>query len=197
LAALRESLDLARRLDDGLVTFYLCWTVMLLLLEHRPPFLLARLVGIVEGLGARANAAGNLNFGSAYSTPQSREALRWAVEAAKRELGETGYVAAVAVGRTGTDHALREVAAALEEGDAEPAVFATETRTVAGDGLVSVREAEVLDLVAQGLSNKVIADRLFIAPTTAKFHVTSLLNKLGADTRAQLVAVAAQRGLLA
>jgi DNA-binding NarL/FixJ family response regulator len=51
-------------------------------------------------------------------------------------------------------------------------------------------------LVAEGLSNKEIAERLFIAPTTVRFHVTSLFNKLGAGTRARLVAVAAERGML-
>jgi ATP/maltotriose-dependent transcriptional regulator MalT len=54
----------------------------------------------------------------------------------------------------------------------------------------------VLTLVAQGMSNKQIAEALFIAPTTAKFHVFNLFNKLGAETRAQLVAHAAERGLL-
>jgi NarL family two-component system response regulator YdfI len=50
--------------------------------------------------------------------------------------------------------------------------------------------------VAGGFSNKQIAKELIIADSTAKYYVTSIFNKLGVDTRAQAVAVAAQRGLL-
>jgi DNA-binding NarL/FixJ family response regulator len=46
------------------------------------------------------------------------------------------------------------------------------------------------------LTNKEIAERLVICENTAKFHVTSLLNKLGADNRTQAVARATQQGLL-
>jgi non-specific serine/threonine protein kinase len=63
-------------------------------------------------------------------------------------------------------------------------------------GKLSRREYEVLQLVAQGLSNKQIAHVLTISENTVKYHVTSLLNKLGADTRAQTVAMAAQLNLL-
>ncbi|HEY3497292.1 MAG TPA: response regulator transcription factor [Polyangiaceae bacterium] len=63
-------------------------------------------------------------------------------------------------------------------------------------GLVTPREREVLDLVADGLTNKLIAEHLGISEHTAKFHVRSLMDKLGADTRADLVARAARRGLL-
>lgn len=69
---------------------------------------------------------------------------------------------------------------------------ATKTDT----GRLSRREYEVLQLVAQGLSNKQIAHMLFISENTVKYHVTSLLNKLGADSRAQTVALAAQLNLL-
>lgn len=61
---------------------------------------------------------------------------------------------------------------------------------------LSDRERAVLRLVAGGRSNKQIARALGITERTVKFHVTSILNKLGADNRAQAVAVAAQRGLL-
>jgi predicted ATPase/DNA-binding CsgD family transcriptional regulator/transcriptional regulator with XRE-family HTH domain len=58
------------------------------------------------------------------------------------------------------------------------------------------REIEVLRLVAQGLSSKLIARRLSIAPGTVNYHLATVFNKLGVDTRAQAVAVATQRGLL-
>jgi DNA-binding NarL/FixJ family response regulator len=58
------------------------------------------------------------------------------------------------------------------------------------------REREVLRLVAEGLPTKQIARNLSIAERTVKFHVNSIFVKLGADNRAQAVALAAQRGLL-
>src|SRR2546425_10433665 len=63
-------------------------------------------------------------------------------------------------------------------------------------GLLSARERGVLRLVAAGLSNRQIARTLSISERTVKFHVTALFNKLGADNRAQAVAIAAERGLL-
>ena len=61
---------------------------------------------------------------------------------------------------------------------------------------LSTREREVLALVAAGRSNKEIAQALSISERTVKFHVTSILNKLGADNRAGAAARAVQRGLL-
>jgi DNA-binding NarL/FixJ family response regulator len=58
------------------------------------------------------------------------------------------------------------------------------------------RELEVLPLLAQGLLNKEIADRLDITERTVKFHVSSILGKLGAGNRTEAVSIAAQRGLV-
>jgi DNA-binding NarL/FixJ family response regulator len=70
--------------------------------------------------------------------------------------------------------------------------------TDAGAGLKELtnREREAVALVAQGLSNEQIADRMVISPTTAKTHINRAMAKLHARDRAQLVVMAYESGLV-
>jgi DNA-binding NarL/FixJ family response regulator len=70
----------------------------------------------------------------------------------------------------------------------EPALAAT---------ALTAREAQVLRLLAQGRANKEIAAELVISERTVKFHVSSILSKLGAGNRTEAVRLAVQRGLVA
>ena len=66
------------------------------------------------------------------------------------------------------------------------------------EGVLSRREREVAELVAEGLTNRRIAERLFIAERTAEGHVEQIRNKLGFTSRSQIAAwVVAGAGSLA
>lgn len=61
---------------------------------------------------------------------------------------------------------------------------------------ITARETEVLRMLAEGLANKEIAARLGISEHTVKFHISSILDKLGASTRTEAVTVGIRRGLI-
>jgi DNA-binding NarL/FixJ family response regulator len=61
---------------------------------------------------------------------------------------------------------------------------------------LTVREREVLKVVAYGLSNNEIADRLYVSPLTVKSHINRAMSKLGVRDRAALVVIAYQSGLV-
>jgi NarL family two-component system response regulator LiaR len=61
---------------------------------------------------------------------------------------------------------------------------------------LSQREQEVLELLAKGLSNAEIAERLFVSVAAVKYHVSNVLSKLGATNRTEAVALALQHHLL-
>jgi DNA-binding NarL/FixJ family response regulator len=65
-----------------------------------------------------------------------------------------------------------------------------------GRGELTERERQVVQLLSEGLSNKLIADRLGISDHTAKFHVNGVMMKLGASTRTEAVVEAMRRGLV-
>ena len=62
---------------------------------------------------------------------------------------------------------------------------------------LTAREVEVLELLAEGLPNKAIAERLRISDQTVKFHLASISGKLGAVNRTDAVRRAVRRGLIA
>ena len=85
---------------------------------------------------------------------------------------------------------------ATEAADAAVVPSTAASPSADGDVPLTPRELEVLALLAEGASNKVIARRLGISVHTAKFHVASLLDKLDAVGRTDAVAHAARRGVI-
>jgi len=79
---------------------------------------------------------------------------------------------------------------------AEFAARAKEPRAPDGLDELTDREREILALVAEGLSNHEIAERLVLSPATAKTHVSRAMGKLRARDRAQLVVIAYESGLV-
>ena len=61
---------------------------------------------------------------------------------------------------------------------------------------ITSRETDVLRMLAEGLVNKDIAARLGISEHTVKFHISSILDKLGASTRTEAVTLGIRRGLI-
>jgi len=79
---------------------------------------------------------------------------------------------------------------------AAAAIVARDPRRMPDDITLTQRELDVLALMAEGASNKMIARRLGISVHTVKFHVGSLLDKLDATGRTDAVAHAARRGVI-
>ena len=79
---------------------------------------------------------------------------------------------------------------------ANATIVARDPRVMPEDIALTQRELDVLALMAEGASNKMIARQLSISVHTVKFHVGSLLDKLDATGRTDAVAHAARRGVI-
>ena len=129
--------------------------------------------------------------------------------AARSQLDEVAWEAAQAEGRAMTPEQAVEYALSVEEEpEEEPAPplappgapSTSATTTIAPPpsypGGLSAREAEVLKLVAKGLTDAQVAEKLFISPRTVSGHLTSVYDKLGVNSRAAATRFAAEHDLL-
>jgi DNA-binding NarL/FixJ family response regulator len=110
-----------------------------------------------------------------------------------------GLIRAGARGVLPPDASETQIAAALQATAADLIVHAPESAppTVAqGASVLTARETEVLRMIAEGLANKEIAHRLGISEHTVKFHVSALLGKLGAASRAEAIALGIRQGAI-
>jgi len=147
------------------------------------------------GLIVLAAEAGTNDF--AALAPRLADHAReggWAYLSKEADASEIVAAArAAAVGLAVLDAGLVSVLASAASAplDRQPADSAAPGETL------TARETEVLQLVARGLPNKIIASRLGISLHTAKFHVAAILAKLNASSRTEAVTLGARRGLVA
>jgi DNA-binding NarL/FixJ family response regulator len=162
--------------------------------RHGRPYLTA-LAALARGRVALATGRGD-----------ARQCLRAAVAGfadadLPMELARTRLELATALAQERPEVAIAEARAALEaferlraarHVDAAAALLRTlgvrPRTTMHAEGLLTAREAEILDLLALGLSNPEISDRLFISRKTVEHHVGNILAKLGLRTRAEAAA---------
>ncbi len=169
-AALLESLSLSRRLDDlwhaTRTVEALAWVTA----EVSEPAGAARLIGATERLWRET--------GRRLAAPwQARHDA--ALRRLRERLGEARLAREVAAGRS-LD---REAALAFAAGEVVEA-----GRARRPDARLSGREFEVAQLVASGLSNREIAERLFLSPRTVEKHLERVMNRLGVNSRAEVAA---------
>jgi DNA-binding NarL/FixJ family response regulator len=88
------------------------------------------------------------------------------------------------------------LAEARASGIPADAIVTAASREERIDEPLTAREVQVLELLAEGLSNKAIAARLGISDQTVKFHVAAIAGKLGAANRTDAVRLAIRQGLI-
>jgi DNA-binding NarL/FixJ family response regulator len=77
-----------------------------------------------------------------------------------------------------------------------PSEIAAQVAEHASDSALTRREIEVLQLIASGNPNKLVADKLSVSEDTIKMHVKNILSKLGANDRTHAVTIALKRGIM-
>ena len=169
--------DLAHRIDDHEPAI-----VVLAL----PPPDVARALENLRGLPSLRAVVLASDPGGAWTAQARRAGVRAVLrgDATKEEL-----VAAIAAARAGLvvlhPDALKSPAAARAAPQG------------GGAAALTPREVEILGMMAEGMSNRTIAARLGISSHTVKFHVASILEKLGAGSRTEAVTFGVRQGLIA
>ncbi|RZS87282.1 regulatory LuxR family protein [Motilibacter rhizosphaerae] len=129
-------------------------------------------------------ASRSAEFGHVFETARSQARLAAVLRATGRGGAEQAAAAEAVAARLGAAPLLREVAA-------------LGFRSAPSAELLTAREREVLELVAQGLSNREVGQRLFISAKTVSVHLSNVMAKLGAASRTEAVFRAQRAGLLA
>nr|MDQ6885066.1 helix-turn-helix transcriptional regulator [Candidatus Dormibacteraeota bacterium] len=168
-----EALTIARRIDDRVAEYALLDGLGCEAAAAGHPRLGAQLIGAAETV--RTEAGARL---LPFLAPLVAQAEKLAVAA----LGRSRFDDEVKVGRGLS----REQAIRLALGEPAPAQAITTHAQDPDPGLLGKREAEIAQLISEGMSNRQIGARLFISERTVDSHVRGILNKLGFNSRAQI-----------
>ena len=181
----RRALIMNRRLRDRRLFTIGADAVLWLVGETASPARAARLMGTNEALRQIIGFARGAWEQTLFAP---------AAEALRERLGEESIAEARAEGYALSPEQMAELQ--LEVLDEAVRADARGRESGSRGGVLSPRETEVLGLVAEGLPNREVAGRLFVAERTVRYHLSSAFGKLGADNRTQAVALAKQQGLL-
>ncbi len=164
-----KSLEILRASDDKWFTAFCLEELASVVTAQGEVVWAARLWGAAESLRDKVRSP---------RPPVFRADYKRSVAAARAHLGEKAFTAAWAEGRTMTQEQVFTARGPVTKSTSTLA----KSPTTYPDGLTR-REVEVLRLVAQGLTNKQVADQLFISPRTVNTHLTSIYGKIGVSSR--------------
>lgn len=156
------------------------------------------IIGGLEGLSCVATASGDDQRALRLAGAANRRCDEWSVRFEPwmlKHREETRLQSRSRLGARKSDAAWKEGQAMTLDQAVDYALGQSEIENVADAGPLSRREREVAKLVASGMTNRQIADRLFIAERTAEGHVERIRNKLGVRTRTEVATWAVQHGL--
>ena len=190
-ALVREALVMNRGLRDRRLLILGADAVLWLVGDASDRERVTRLVGTTEALRRVMGFARGV---------WERTLFAPAVAALGARLGEEAVAAARTEGYAASPEQMAELSLEVLDEATRAGGSRGEPKTKPGGagrrGVLSPRETEVLGLVAEGLSDKEVAGRLFVAERTVRFHLTSVFGKLGAENRTQAVRLAERQGLL-
>ena len=187
VVAFREALELQLALGMAFETSGLLMILVGIARDLGRPDLAARLAGAADAHGDWRRALQSAEDGAEFDAH---------LAGVRSALGESAYDAAWAAGRAQPLDVLLADLRALEPSIGEhdsPAIDPVAAAKALG---LTPREHEILALLAQGLTDREIADRLFISRRTASNHVTAVLAKLDLATRGAVGLFAVRHGLI-
>jgi len=172
---LQDSLTMFKELDNKwLMALGLEELGAVVALQGQPTWA-ARLVGAAAALREAAGSP---------PEPMERGNYERGIAYARSQLGEQVFAAAWAEGRTmSPEQALAAQVQVTLPTPGEPSSFPTTALPPTYPNGLTAREVEVLRLVAQGLTNEHVAERLVISPRTVDTHLTSIYSKIGVSSR--------------
>jgi len=183
---LRESIAVHQELGSPHgIAFSLDASAKLAAAQARPERA-ARLFGAAEALREASGAVLSLGDGAN---------LQPSIDAVRSTLGADGWSAAWAAGKAMTQERAIEYALSLPEPSPHRLMTLQEASTETSTTALTRREREIAGLVAQGLTNRQIAEQLVLSVRTVDVHTSNIMRKLGLHSRAQVSAWATKVSL--